>query len=53
MRYFKALLLFPVYKGGHFGVLRPPTGLCYNAEILKEKINYNVAASLLLNDFKE
>lgn len=35
MRYRKVLLLFPDYKGGHYGALRPPAGLGYIAEALK------------------
>ncbi len=29
------MLLFPDYKGGHYGALRPPAGLGYLAESLK------------------
>ncbi len=43
MRYKKALLLFPDYKGGHFGALRPPAGLGYLAETLKvNDVEYDV-----------
>lgn len=43
MRYRKVLLLFPDYKGGHFGALRPPAGLGYLAEALKvNNIEYDM-----------
>ncbi len=43
MRYKKILLLFPDYKGGHFGALRPPAGLGYIAAALKKNnIEYDV-----------
>lgn len=43
MRYKKVLLLFPDYKGGHFGALRPPAGLGYLAETLKvNDVEYDV-----------
>jgi radical SAM superfamily enzyme YgiQ (UPF0313 family) len=43
MRYKKVLLVFPDYKGGHFGALRPPAGLGYIAEALAiHKIEYEV-----------
>ena len=35
MRYKRVLLLFPDYKGGHFGALRPSCRLGYLAEALK------------------
>ena len=35
MKYKKVLLLFPDYKGSHYGALRPPAGLGYIAEALK------------------
>lgn len=35
MRYHRVLLVFPDYKGGHFGALKPPAGLGYIAETLK------------------
>jgi radical SAM superfamily enzyme YgiQ (UPF0313 family) len=35
VRYKRVLLVFPDYKGGHFGALRPPAGLGYIAETLK------------------
>lgn len=43
MRYHRVLLVFPDYKGGHFGALRPPAGLGYIAETLKaNSIEYDV-----------
>lgn len=43
MRYKKVLLLFPDYKGGYFGALRPPAGIGYLAQILQEEgIEYDV-----------
>ena len=43
MRYKKVLLLFPDYKGGHFGALKPPAGLGYIAETLKKNnIDYDI-----------
>lgn len=43
MRFERILLLFPDYKGGHFGALRPPAGLGYLAESLKaNNIEYDV-----------
>lgn len=43
MRYNRVLLVFPDYKGGHFGALRPPAGLGYIAETLKaNSIDYDV-----------
>lgn len=43
MRYNKVLLLFPDYKGGHFGALRPPAGLGYIAEAMKKGgISYDI-----------
>ncbi len=42
MKYQKVLLLFPDYKGGHFGALRPPAGLGYIAETLEvNNIDYD------------
>ena len=41
--YKRVLLVFPDYKGGHYGALRPPAGLGYIAEILeKSNIKYDV-----------
>lgn len=34
MRYRRVLLVFPDYKGGHFGALRPPAGLGYIHQFL-------------------
>ncbi len=43
MRYSRVLLVFPDYKGGHFGALRPPAGLGYIAETLKaSSIEYDI-----------
>ncbi len=43
MKYKKVLLLFPDYKGGHFGALRPPAGIGYLAQALQEEgIEYDV-----------
>jgi anaerobic magnesium-protoporphyrin IX monomethyl ester cyclase len=43
MMYKRVLLVFPDYKGGHYGALRPPAGLGYIAEILeKSNIKYDV-----------
>lgn len=43
MRYKRVLLLFPDYKGGHFGALRPPAGIGYLAETLrKNQIEYDI-----------
>ena len=43
MKYKKVLLLFPDYKGGYFGALRPPAGIGYLAQILQEEgIEYDV-----------
>ncbi len=43
MRYRRVLLVFPDYRGGHFGALRPPAGLGYIAETLKANgIEYDV-----------
>ncbi|MBC8548383.1 MAG: radical SAM protein, partial [Candidatus Brocadiales bacterium] len=43
MKYKKVLLLFPDYKGGHFGALRPPAGIGYLAQILQEEgVEYDV-----------
>lgn len=43
MKYKRLLLLFPDYKGGHFGALRPPAGIGYLAQFLQEKgIEYDV-----------
>lgn len=57
MRYKKVLLLFPDYKGGHFGALRPPAGIGYIAETLKaNNIEYDVldmAVGASLADIKE
>ncbi len=39
----RVLLVFPDYKGGHFGALRPPAGLGYLAQILEDNfIDYDV-----------
>lgn len=57
MRYKKVLLLFPDYKGGHFGALRPPAGLGYIAETLKtNNIDYDLldmAAGGTFDDLKD
>ncbi len=57
MRYKKILLLFPDYKGGHFGALRPPAGLGYIAAALKKNnIEYDVldmAAGASVSDLQE
>ncbi len=57
MRFRRVLLLFPDYKGGHFGALRPPAGLGYVAETLKGRgIEYDVldmAVGYSLEDLKE
>ncbi|RJQ53094.1 MAG: radical SAM protein [Nitrospiraceae bacterium] len=57
MRYKRILLLFPDYKGGHFGALRPPAGLGYIAETLKtDRIDYEVvdmAAGASMEELKE
>ena len=43
MRYKRVLLLFPDYKGGHFGALRPPAGIGYLAEtLMKNQIEYDM-----------
>ena len=43
MRYKRVLLLFPDYKGGHFGALRPPARIGYLAEALKRNnIDYDI-----------
>lgn len=43
MRYSKVLLVFPDYKGGHYGALRPPAGLGYIAKSLKAaNIDYDL-----------
>ena len=43
MRFRRVLLLIPDYKGGHFGALKPPAGLGYIAETLKQRgIEYDV-----------
>lgn len=56
MRYGRVLLLFPDYKGGHFGALRPPAGLGYLAETLKAKgIDYklvDMAVGASVDDLK-
>lgn len=47
MSYKRVLLLFPDYKGGHFGALKPPAGLGYIAEALKtNNIEYDVVDML-------
>jgi radical SAM superfamily enzyme YgiQ (UPF0313 family) len=57
MRYKKILLVFPDYKGGHYGALRPPAGLGYIAETLKrDGIDYDVldmAAGYSTADLKQ
>lgn len=57
MRYSRILLVFPDYKGGHYGALRPPAGLGYIAEALKTAgIEYEVvdmAAGYSASDLKE
>ena len=57
MRYKKVLLVFPDYKGGHYGALRPPAGLGYIAETLKTAgIEYDVidmAAGYSTSDLKD
>ncbi|RJQ47410.1 MAG: radical SAM protein [Nitrospiraceae bacterium] len=57
MKYKKVLLVFPDYKGGHFGALRPPAGLGYIAETLKaHNIEYDVvdmAAGASMEELKE
>ena len=57
MRYGRVLLLFPDYKGGHFGALRPPAGLGYIAETLRSAgVEYDVvdmAAGATLSDLHE
>jgi radical SAM superfamily enzyme YgiQ (UPF0313 family) len=57
MRYRKVLLLFPDYKGGHYGALRPPAGLGYIAETLKAaNIDYDVfdmAVGYSVSDLKQ
>ncbi len=41
--YKKVLLIFPDYKGGHFGALRPPAGLGYiSAALKKSSIEHDV-----------
>jgi anaerobic magnesium-protoporphyrin IX monomethyl ester cyclase len=54
MRFKRVLLLFPDYKGGHYGALRPPAGLGYLAETLKgNAIGYDIldmAAGFSLDD---
>ncbi len=43
MKYKKVLFLFPDYKGGHFGALRPPAGIGYLAQILQDEgVEYDV-----------
>jgi radical SAM superfamily enzyme YgiQ (UPF0313 family) len=55
--YRKVLLLFPDYKGGHYGALRPPAGLGYIAETLKAAhIDYDVfdmAAGYSTSDLRQ
>lgn len=56
-RYSKVLLVFPDYKGGHYGALRPPAGLGYIAETLKTaNIDYDIvdmAAGYSTSDLKK
>ncbi len=57
MRYKRVLLLFPDYKGGHYGALRPPAGLGYLAETLERNaIEHDIldmAVGYSINDLRK